>query len=244
MKRRRSSSAAASSRMVKRIAKRWNWKVGPQIRKIGRMSRSRRSFKKAVNQHIYTRYATTPTDFDVTTGSATRAEKFTFDSIKGYTEFTALYDRYKITCVQMELTLITNPNSANPLNINAAGATTYYNNPTNWYPKLWYVRDYDDESTATIDALKERANVKCIILRPNKVYKIKIRPAVLLQTYRTVSTTGYAPKWKNWIDMVDVDVPHYGIKYDVDCQGLDPNDSYPFKIRVEYKYFFTCKDVL
>ena len=237
MKRR--GTSAISFRSVKRrnVAR-----AGPARRK--RMSRSRRrgrkSFRKAINQHIYTRYATTPTDHDITTGSGTFAEKFTFDSIKGYTEFSAMYDRYKITSVQLQITLINNPNAVVP----SVTLPVTTQNVTNWYPKLWYVKDYDDESTATIDALKERANVKCLILRPNKIYKIRVRPAILAQTYRTVATTGYSPKWRQWIDMADPDVPHYGIKYDLDCQGLDPADSQPFKIRVEYKYFFTCKDVI
>lgn len=209
-----------------------------------RVSRSL-PYSKAVNQHMYQRYATTPTEFTMTTAEQPQAEKFQLNYIKGYSEFVALYDRYKITSVEMQITLINNPDSywgPNPSDYTLT--TNGVQGRSNWYPKMWYVRDYDDENTISLSAIKERANVKCIIMRPNKIYKIRIRPAVLAQTYATAVSTGYAPKWKQWIDMQQQDVPHYGIKYVMDAQGLDPSDNYPFKFRVEYKYHFTCKDVL
>lgn len=205
-----------------------------------RFSRSKASsLKRALSMHSYSRYATTPSNYNLSGTELDVAETFTFDSISAYSEFSSLYDRYRITAVQMNITLINNPDAFLYTN----GAVNNQNQ-TNWYPKLWYVKDYDDSSTNTLAALRERSGVKCVILRPNKVYKITVRPAILNQTYRTSTTTGYAPKWKEWIDMANANVPHYGLKWVVDTQDLDPDDQHPFKVRVEYKYFFTCKDVL
>jgi len=46
------------------------------------------------------------------------------------------------------------------------------------------------------------------------------------------------------LDMANgVNVPHYGVKTVFDTLGLNPLDAYPFKLRWEAKYYFTCKDV-
>jgi len=116
-------------------------------------------------------------------------------------------------------------------------------NHTNWYPKLWYCADYDDNTAETLSELKERAKTKCVVLRPNKIIKIVVKPAVTVQTYRTATSTGYAPTWNQWIDMANRDVPHYGLKFVVDCCGQDPLDTYPFKLEIDRQYYFTCKDV-
>lgn len=214
-----------------------------------RASRARYNTKKArldkrINIHSYARWATTPEDITVSSTEFDGCFTPSFDLIKAYSEFTALYDRYKITNVQIQLSLITNPNSANPTNIAAASATTYYNNPTNWYPKFWYLFDYDDDSAISLSVMRERSKVKCFILQPNKLYKINLKPSILVQSYGTAVTTGYTPKWNQWVDMANTAVKHYGMKYVVDTQGVDPDNTYPFKVRMEYRYFFTCKDVL
>lgn len=243
-------------RKMKIIGKKWKRKAGSLAlsaftRKRVKTARKRLSLSKtSINCHSYARWATTPDDISFTASEYDGAYVATFDAIKAYSEFTALYDRYKITKVQLQISLVTNPNSANPTNIQAGNnptgawtATTYFNNPTNWYPKFWYIRDYDDSSAISLSVMRERAKVKCFIMQPNKMYKINMKPAILNQTYRTEATTGYSPHWNQWIDMQQTNVPHYGLKYVIDTQGQTPHD-YPFKVRMEYRYFFTCKDVL
>lgn len=215
--------------------------------KRSRMSRSRfrgrkSTFSKAISQHVYSRYATTPLDVSLDTFEYDYAHTFRLNLVKAYSEFTSLYDRYRITCVQLQITLITNPDATLTATSDPASAVPW--NTTNWYPKFWYCRDYDDQGPITITEMRERSGVKNFVLRPNKEYKINVRPAILNQTYRTEFSAGYSPHWKQWIDMAQPDVPHYGLKWCLDTQGLDPLNTMPFKIRIEQKYFFTCKDVL
>lgn len=207
--------------------------------RVIRRRRGRGGYLKAIDQHMYSRYAHTPLNLDCTTGELPICRKFEFADITAHGEFSSLYDRYKITSVQLQITLINNPDAFlqpnGPLN---------NQNITNWYPKLWYVRDYDDASDITLSAIRERSNVRCLILRPNKIFRFRTRPAVLMQTWQSLTGSGYAPKWNNWIDMAQSTVPHYGIKMVLDTQGLDPSNEYPFKVRIEFKYNFTCKNVL
>jgi len=149
-----------------------------------------------------------------------------------------MFDQFKITKAIVHLQLITNPDSAYALNVGGAAGQI-----SNWFPKFWYIKDYDGGSADSLAQIKERQGVKFLVLRPNKTYRIPVSPMVAVQTYRTVSTTGYAPK-RLYLDMANgTDVPHYGLNYVVDALGLDPDNTYPFKIRYEIKFYFTCKDV-
>jgi len=159
-----------------------------------------------------------------------------FNDMVAYGEFTNLFDYYKIESVTMTFQLITNPDSNSTLN----GSTT--SQVTNWYPKMWYIRDYDGGVTETISSMKERQGVKCRILMPNKTVRITYVPRVRALIYKTDTTEGYAPK-RVKLDMTDVTVPHYGLNVVFDTNAIDVNDTYPFKIAVETRIKFTGSGV-
>jgi len=149
-----------------------------------------------------------------------------------------MFDTFKITKAVVKLQLITNPDSFLYTN----GAVNNQN-LTNWFPKFWYIKDYDGGTADSLAQIKERQGVKYFVMRPNKVYNIPVIPKVAVQTYRTTTTTGYGPK-RLFLDMANgTDVPHYGLNYVIDSLGQDPDNAQPFKIRFEVQYFFTCKDV-
>jgi len=159
-------------------------------------------------------------------------------------DFTSLFDQYRIRKVIVTFQLITNPDSCAYTNsdawVNQSGGTS---RPlTNWYPKLWYIPDYDGGSDETIPSIKERQGVRCKILRPNSVVKIAFTPKCRTLTYSTSTSTGYSPK-NIQIDMTDTNVEHFGIKYVVDTNQQDPTDTTPFKIVIEKKLIFTCYGV-
>lgn len=215
-----------------------------QRRKMLRLRRGRMP-QNTYNEHMYKRW-TDPLPVDITGTTYNLGLVFKLEDVKGEADFADLYDRYMLTTVVLRFKLITNPNAANPTNampVTLGGNQWGAANMTNWYPKLWYCPDYDDNATETLAQLKERSQTKCKVLQPNKIVKIVVKPAVTIQTYRTATTTGYAPKWKQWIDMAQRDVPHYGLKFSVDTCGIDPNDTYPFKLEIDRRYYFTCKDV-
>lgn len=168
-----------------------------------------------------------------------RQYSIAFNDMIQASDFTALFDMYRITKVTFKFQLINVP-EANLITNTAVGQPVQ--NITNWYPKMWYVMDYDGGSTETLNSIRERQGVKCRILRPNKEIKVSFTPRCRVLTYKTVDTEGFAPK-NIKIDMNDTDVPHYGMAVVFDTNGLDPNDSYPFKIAVERKITFRCYGV-
>lgn len=172
-----------------------------------RLSKSRIGL---INVHSFRRWAATDQRLSGTGGTG-YADVFTLDKLPQYTEFDTLYDRYMITSVVVKFQLISNPDSAY-----FPGSSTTVN-ADNWYPKLWYYTDYDDNTAPTsLDDVKQVARAKHVVLRPNKEIKVVVKPAILAQTYRTSTSTGYAPVWKQWVDIANVDVPHYGLKYWMD----------------------------
>jgi len=222
-------------RMSKHKGKKKTWRV-----------KTRGAIKRAMttnrNMHAFRRY-TNEVRHSVSGTTSAFAYECLFTDVRGYTDFTDLYDRYQITRVVMKFRIVNNPDNSIYINgTNGSGTVNAWNGSV-WYPCMYYCKDYDDSATESLEQLKERANTKRIILKPNVFHKIVLKPAVTMQTYRTATTTGYAPKWNQWIDMAQTDVPHYGLKYVIDCSAQDPNDAQPYIVERTTQIFFKCKDV-
>lgn len=164
---------------------------------------------------------------------------FKFGDILEHTEFSSLFEKYRIDSVVMKFQLINNPNTAYPLNTASSSSVAA---STNWFPKMWYAIDDDGGVTDTISTMKERQGVRCRILEPNKTVTVVIRPKIRVLAYNTATTTGTVPK-RATIDMADHLVPHFGLSTVIDTNGIDPQDTYPFKVNVEMQYKFSCMGV-
>lgn len=211
-----------------------------------RMQRARTSVGRArisrsLNVHSFRRMANS--QFETVTGTGlSGALTFSLSDTINYTEFDVLYDRYMITAVVIKFRIVNNPDATSYLNTTWTGGTGG-SNQTNWFPRLFYCKDYDDASPETLAQLRERAKTKMVVLKPNRYHKVVVKPACLIQAYYTALGAGYAPKWKQWIDMAQNSLPHYGLKYNIDCSGENPVDTSPFKVEIEKTYYFKCKDV-
>jgi len=200
-------------------------------------SRARRPVRRTISldYHRFTRYGDA-----VTTTTTSVSEPLTYSwsltDVLSYAEFTAMFDQYKIVAVDFKIQMISSPDASNLPN------STSSTNSVNWFPKLWYIRDYDGGGSDTLAQIKERVGVKFFVMRPNKAYNIRISPKVLFQTYKTLTSTGYSPK-KGWIDCADNNVPHYGLNAVIDCLGLDPTDATGFRFRIEPKFHLAFKGV-
>jgi len=208
---------------------------------VNRIKRGLR--RPSLNCHSFRRWGTVER-YDCTGSATNGAMVFSLSDMPGVAEFEALYDRYMLTAVVVRFRIVNNPDTA--LTINNAGtniATSVVWNTSNWFPRLFYCPDYDDNNAETLSALRERAKTRMKVLKPNMYFKAVIKPACTVQTYYTTVSAGYAPKWKQWIDMSQSSVPHYGLKWVLDCSGVDPADTQPFKLEIEKQYYFKCKDV-
>lgn len=154
-----------------------------------------------------------------------RTYQFSLNNVTSSTEFTNLFDMYKITHVQIKFYMVVDPSAQ-------ASAVARY-------PRMWWTRDYDDANTLSINQIRERAKCGTALLTPSKPITINLKPALVVQTYRTALSTGYAPKWRQWIDCDQPDVPHYGLKI-----AIDDLTNTNYRVQHEIKYWFACKNVV
>lgn len=156
---------------------------------------------------------------------------FKLSDVINVSDFTNLFDQFRISKVQ--LTLRWSPNHA-----------VYNTNNTNqgqgvYNPILYYLTDHNDSDIITNQQnMLEIQKHKSVRLSPQRPVKITVKPAVLAQAYQTAVSTAYGPKWNMKLNMDDNTTPHYGLKMGVSKIGEDFG-----KISIDVKYHFTCYGV-
>jgi hypothetical protein len=202
----------------------------------GRTARRKKSHLQMT--HRFVRWGTTPdlVTFSVLSGTGQMyGRSFSLNNVSQFSEFTGLFDQYKIESVEAQFSLINNPDAVN--NPNATSATS-----SNIYPRLWTVVDHDTDNIASIDAIKQYPKVRCRVLEPNKILKVKFSPKSQIQLYNGVSGTGYGINKDGWIDLTNTTVEHYGLLGAIDGMGLVPAAMNSYLVRVEYKFWLAFKN--
>lgn len=182
------------------------------------------------NVHYFTRFAHTSTTLsmnalgqvlsgiqcngisDCTTGTSAGGI-----SMPSHTEFTNLFDKYKLLSFTVEFIPKYDSN-------NIGGQ---YN-----LPVIYYKYDSDDSTApATISELMECAKVRRWVL--NRPLKLHCKyPCVAASLYNGL-TTAYGVKRSPWIDLAYPAVPHYGIKF----VGIgSPSTNYQIDIRITWRF--------
>lgn len=159
------------------------------------------------------------------TGFVSFGQTYQLSDVINVADFTSLYDQYKIISVIQFFKWSLDPTIADNI----------VNNP----PVCHYFTDHDDSSTPSHNELQERATTKSFVMRPNKLYKILIKPAVLQEVYKSSLTTGFVPKWGQFLDMVDNNTPHFGLKVGWSYGGATAYGS----IHKWYRVLIACKGV-
>lgn len=155
-----------------------------------------------------------------------QAMSFKFSDLPNYTEFTTLFDQYRMN--KFVLKLVPSFTGSEPT---SAGA--YYQ-----MPNVWSVIDYDDAIDAGNNLISLFQYPNCKMTRGQKVHTRTWTPSILLDAY-TGGTVGGAVNFKKWLNMGDVNIPHYGIKLWIDQTGT----TSPVEYRVFFTAYFSCKGV-
>lgn len=154
---------------------------------------------------------------------------FKLSDLPNYTEFTNLFDRYRILKVGVIFIPNWTSNDSNPI-------TTI--NTIN--PSIYTAIDYTEDGTPlALTELYEDSH--CKITRGSKIHKRYFSPAVLASSFETVTTTAYTPKWKQWITTDDPATPHYALKWAMDKIATGSGQN--FYVKVFMTYYIQCKDL-
>lgn len=125
--------------------------------------------------------------------------KFNLSQLPNHSEFTSLFDSYRINMVKVEL--IPQFDNAN------VGSIT----STNVISQNYSVLDYDDIAVPTsMDTLMQYQNLKRT--PSTKVIKRLIKPRFATEMFNTGIATAYGPR-RGWIDCNYDTVEHYGMKF-------------------------------
>lgn len=211
---------------------------------------SRRKYKSAklrriavYNKHRHCRWFTDPDTIVLaknTGGVVGLGRSFQLDEIKNFSELTSLYDQYKITHIKAYASWSPFAGLSEDTAWNAAGASASAALGSGMLtPILWFMPDYDDDSTPTMAEIEQSSRAKCVRLNPHKTFKFNIKPATLTAVYQAV-TSAYSPKWKTRLDCANDDVPHYGMKWV--AQYLNNINLDMGQITIKYKAYLTMYD--
>lgn len=208
-----------SSRARRYTRKRSRWGAGANMLSV-RPTRLPRGMNTGV--HHFKRVAQLSAINASAAGNVLGAYSFQFDDIPNKTEFTNLFDQYRINGISIRLV----PNFTGS-DLNPAGSVVAV-------PNIWSIIDYDDSvSPANLNEMLQYPN--CKMTRGQSIHKRYFRPSCLLDVAGI--TTGV--KFKQWINMANTNIPHYGFKYHIDQLNTGPVGTW----RVFVTYFFSCKGV-
>jgi len=149
---------------------------------------------------------------------------FALNQVVGSSDFTNLFDEYRINCVVVKL--IPRVNTVQTL----ANGTEI---PNNYVPNLHWVYDYDDANVpSNTDTLLEYGNYR--VKAFDRPITWKIKPKYALAAY-SGAFTSYKPM-RGWLDVASPSIQHYGVKFAVDT--LQPSQYTSFVIRPIYYISF------
>lgn len=163
-------------------------------------------------------------NIDVTsTIDYTNAYVFKLSDVTNYTEFTSLYDQYRIRYVKITWYL----QSDSFVNMTAGS----------FLGRMYTTLDFDDATPPTEPEIQQMRYTK--VHKPVGVIKRFLKPRFLNAIYNNGVTTAYTlGNSKSWIDCSNPDVQHYGVKIYIN----KPSGSYHLTATVQLKYYLEFKN--
>ena len=149
------------------------------------------------------------------------------DSLPNFTEFSALFDQYKVERVYLRFDL--------PPQYFNSGLTTII-------PLVQYVSDYDDGGDATKTDLQQypQYQVHSFLKDGYTPLIFTLSPKPLRDIAGSGVATSYGPMTSvPWIRTAEMSTPHYGIKLNFDFLGTTFNVSIPLEVTVSYDLALT-----
>lgn len=161
---------------------------------------------------------------------------FRLNDLSNFTEYTNLFDVYRITGIKLMFRPNTNVAFINNMQAPSTVATIKI-------PRLYVCFDMDDTGVITIETLRQKSY--CKVKNATVSWNWFIRPRWANIAYETNLVSGYTVGGqKKWLNSNNPGIPHYGIKWGIEPFGtVDPNIVGPFSIKVEAVYYFQCKSL-
>lgn len=161
--------------------------------------------------------------------------QFLLEDIINYTEFTALFDKFRIRGIAVRLI---------PFFTSSLTGAAFTSTAAQMQPLLHTIIDHDDvirpsDDETGLNTIRQYDTYKMMRLGP-KIFRRYLVPKA--QTIvRGVGTDGYAQVGKNvWLDCATTQIPHYGLKGILEWNN--PGSSTLLHIKAEYTAYLEFKD--
>lgn len=194
------------------------------------MSRTRPTRSLAMRRpssqvHSFKRMINNPTSWigNAVYAPLTSSQTVSLAQLQNATDFSNLYDQYRINYVVYKFWLKIDPGAQS-----AAGAS---------YPKFYWYRDYDDVNfPSNLNEMRENSKTKVVVMNPNRPITIAFKPNTLATIYSSAVASNYKPVFNQWLDMSITSTVHYGFKF---C--IDDLTNTNYKVDMETTYYFQCR---
>lgn len=160
---------------------------------------------------------------------------FALADLVNYTEFTALFDQYKIAGIKYRWVINRSPDYGG-----AVISNVYNTAVQGTYPRIMWVHDYDSTNTpANFAELQQYPRAREFYFTPDKPSTpwIYFKPARLAVDFEGTTNSAYRPIWKGFIDCASDTTPFFGVR--VYGDGLNTN----IQLRLECWYYLVMKNV-
>jgi hypothetical protein len=147
------------------------------------------------------------------------AFSFTLAGIQGNSEWTTLFDQYKISLVRVLIRPLFNLAQIVALS-------------TDVFPPLCSVIDYDDATAISNVLLSQYQSYKQT--RFDKDHVRSIKPRVAMAAYGSGVFASFANQGNQWIDCASAAVVHYGLKYCIQAGDVGQTALQAWSVETEY----------
>lgn len=205
-------------------------RVAPRRRRMFRRRVARIPRRRFPNNTHSFKQSAELANVTVTAGISPSLFAYTFQlsDIPNASALADLYDQYRINAVKVTFFPQANVFNANTTNLVVS------------VPEIYTAIDLDSNTTPTsINVIDQYTTARHKFFnRPHSRY---LKPKALGQCYISATSTGYFNLGKQWLDMGNTNIPHYGLVGGIVCsQGSDMVGQL---IRVTATYYLQCRNV-
>lgn len=207
-------------------------------RRVKRVRRLRKRAPRTANRQMHMFKRTTRlTDVTASISSSgvlnnvATAYQFNMNQLPNVSEFTTLFDQYKITGAKISFVPGGSVSNITPL----SGQSLAHS-----FGRVLSAIDYDDiNAPADENTMLQYGSLK--ITNPNATHTRWIKPKVLAAIYQSLTATSYESRNAPWIDVGNPAAPHYGLKLWINAPVSPVAASITYNVYLTL--YFACKNV-
>lgn len=174
--------------------------------------------KRQMNVHHFRRLCAPIPGYLGAAGGMFGCRTFFLGDVINVSDFTALFDSYRINKVVCTFHLRTDPGGLTPF----------------FCPVLYTAIDRDDAAVpANVNEIREFSRCQTHYLDPKKPVVVTLTPNIKLSESVGINA---AEAYKQWIDTAYTTTVHYGLKWGVPFMPTN------YEMQLEVMYYFSCKD--